>query len=195
MLWLNNESQTASAVSTLQANLQNTGGGEILAGPALDLLFGTTAANTRRPDIIVAPNVGVVYTGHKAKVSEHGGFANDDTRVMLLLSNPAMASKVVETPVQTAQVAPTPAPRSRRAGAPACRHRRRRSRRFPRWPPRGLRERHAGDPGTSREGLGGRGAGEVGGLGRDPERVEQRRHRCRVGDGHDRLAAAVQEGV
>ncbi|HLY58574.1 MAG TPA: alkaline phosphatase family protein [Stellaceae bacterium] len=107
LLWLNDETQTTADVATLQANLANTGGGEILAGAQLDLLFGTTAQNTRRPDIIVLPNVGTVYTGHQAKVSEHGGFANDDTRVMLLLSNPAMRARTIETPVQTAQVAPT----------------------------------------------------------------------------------------
>jgi len=28
----------------------------------------------RTPDIIVAPNVGVVYTGGTKKVAEHGGF-------------------------------------------------------------------------------------------------------------------------
>ncbi len=44
----------------------------------------------RTPDIIVIPNVGVVYTGSLKKQSEHGGFAHDDTNVMLLVSNPAI---------------------------------------------------------------------------------------------------------
>ena len=46
----------------------------------------------RTPDIIVLPNVGVVYTGSTKKQAEHGGFAHDDTNVMLLVSNPASAS-------------------------------------------------------------------------------------------------------
>ena len=46
--------------------------------------------DSRTPDIIVAPNVGVVYTGSAKKQSEHGGFANDDTNVMMLVSNPSI---------------------------------------------------------------------------------------------------------
>jgi hypothetical protein len=61
----------------------------------------------RSPDIIVEPNVGVVYTGSSAKLAEHGGFAHDDTNVMLLVSLPEFSAKTVYTDVQTAQVAPT----------------------------------------------------------------------------------------
>ena len=61
----------------------------------------------RTPDIIVTPNVGVVYSGSTAKLSEHGGFSHDDTNVMLLLSNPSLRSKTVRAEVGTAQVAPT----------------------------------------------------------------------------------------
>ena len=56
---------------------------------------------------MVAPNVGVVYTGGKKKVAEHGGFAHDDTNVVLLLSNPSFSSSTVKAAVGTAQVAPT----------------------------------------------------------------------------------------
>jgi arylsulfatase A-like enzyme len=61
----------------------------------------------RTPDIIVAPNVGVTYTGSTSKLSEHGGFSHDDTNVVLLLSNPGFIPKTVTAEVQTAQVAPT----------------------------------------------------------------------------------------
>src|SRR5205823_6374364 len=61
----------------------------------------------RTPDIIVTTDVGVIYTGHQAKVAEHGGFANDDTNVMLLLSNPSFAAQIVTSPVETTQIAPT----------------------------------------------------------------------------------------
>src|SRR5258708_33511115 len=61
----------------------------------------------RTPDIIVAPNVGVIYTGHQAKVAEHGGFANDDTNVIMLVSNPKFKPSTVVSPVETMQVAPT----------------------------------------------------------------------------------------
>jgi inosine-uridine nucleoside N-ribohydrolase len=61
----------------------------------------------RTPDIIVAPNIGAVYTHSSKKQEEHGGFAHDDTNVMLLLSNPSFHAKTVTAEVQTAQVAPT----------------------------------------------------------------------------------------
>ena len=65
------------------------------------------ANDPRTPDIIVTPNVGVIYTGSSKKQEEHGGFAHDDTNVMLLLSNPSFDAKTVTAEVQTAQVAPT----------------------------------------------------------------------------------------
>jgi hypothetical protein len=61
----------------------------------------------RSPDIIVTPNVGVTYSKSTAKQAEHGGFAHDDTNVMMLVSNPNFVPKIITTPVQTAQVAPT----------------------------------------------------------------------------------------
>src|ERR1700686_271362 len=61
----------------------------------------------RTPDIVVQPNVGVVYTGSASKQSEHGGFAQDDTNVILLLSNPRIKPATVTSFVETTQVAPT----------------------------------------------------------------------------------------
>jgi hypothetical protein len=61
----------------------------------------------RTPDIIVTRNIGVIYTGSSKKQEEHGGFAHDDTNVMLQLSNPSFRAKTVTAEVQTAQVAPT----------------------------------------------------------------------------------------
>jgi arylsulfatase A-like enzyme len=55
----------------------------------------------------VTPNVGVIYTGSKRKQEEHGGFAHDDTNVIMLLSNPKFTAKTVTGPVETMQVAPT----------------------------------------------------------------------------------------
>ena len=55
----------------------------------------------------MTPNVSVTYSGSTSKLAEHGGFAHDDTNVMLLLSHPGFQSKTVRTGVGTAQVAPT----------------------------------------------------------------------------------------
>ncbi len=63
--------------------------------------------DSRTPDIIVQPNVGVVYTTSLKKQSEHGGFAHDDTNVMMLVSNPGLRARTVTSFVETTQVAPT----------------------------------------------------------------------------------------
>lgn len=59
------------------------------------------------PDIIVAPTVGVVYTGGKAKVAEHGGFAYDDRNVLLIVSHPKYKPTTFLDQVETRQIAPT----------------------------------------------------------------------------------------
>jgi hypothetical protein len=111
LLWLadNSPEQVSNAVATLEANAKAIGadGGEILAGPALNLMYNDSAMDSRTPDIIVTPNIGVVYTGGGKKIAEHGGFAHDDTNVMLLVSNPDMQSNLVNSPVETMQIAPT----------------------------------------------------------------------------------------
>ena len=111
LLWLSDSSQTANAVGTIEDNATKAGLGQIYYGSTLEVMFGKPGlpptGDPRTPDIIVTPNVGVVYTGSSAKLSEHGGFAHDDTNVILLVSNPLITPKLIWTPVQTAQVAPT----------------------------------------------------------------------------------------
>jgi arylsulfatase A-like enzyme len=64
--------------------------------------------DSRTPDIIVQPVYGTIYTKPTSnKVAEHGGFSFGDTNVGLIVSNPAMSSRVVKTPVLTSQVAAT----------------------------------------------------------------------------------------
>ncbi|HEY7338724.1 MAG TPA: hypothetical protein VH639_27795 [Bryobacteraceae bacterium] len=43
----------------------------------------------------------------RARSAEHGGFAFDDTNVMLLVSNPDFSPRTVTSWVETPQVAPT----------------------------------------------------------------------------------------
>jgi len=111
LLWLKDSSQTAAAVALLEANAKSAGIGEIYSGPALDLLFNPPGlpphGDPRSPDIFVESNIGVIYTGSARKLMEHGGFAHDDTNVMLLVSNPSIKHTTVTTPVETAQIAPT----------------------------------------------------------------------------------------
>jgi arylsulfatase A-like enzyme len=107
MLWLTDPTMIASAVAILQKNENVYGGGEIFVGPALNQLFNSPSIDSRTPDIIIAPNVGVTFTGGKAKVSEHGGFSNDDRNVILLVSNSRISAATFTSQVETRQVAPT----------------------------------------------------------------------------------------
>src|SRR5260370_39451770 len=109
LLWLDNPADTATAVADLQAaspESNNIAGiGEIFSGPSMGLFF--NIGDSRTPDILVTPNIGVTYSNNVAKEAEHGGFAKDDINVMMLLSNPSCPAKTVTSPGETAQVAPT----------------------------------------------------------------------------------------
>lgn len=110
LLWLTKPSYTAAAVALLESNLTTFKAGQIYYGPSVALnydLGGLAPNDPRTPDIIVTPNIGATYTGSNTKQMEHGGFAHDDTNVMLLLSNPAFRPRTVFTEVGTLQVAPT----------------------------------------------------------------------------------------
>jgi len=109
MLWLTDQSQTQNFASILgmAANEDLFGQGEIFAGPSLTLQFNNPLTDSRVPDIIVAPNVGVIYTGGTAKVAEHGGFAYDDRNVLLIVSNPHYRASTFNDQVETRQIAPT----------------------------------------------------------------------------------------
>ena len=120
-LWLTPGANTVTAVNFLEANAKTAGIGEIFYGDYLTTMFNAPGVpdnpgpccfklpggDPRTPDIIVAPNVGVTYTGSASKQTEHGGYAFDDTDVILLVSNPHIQPKTVTSWVETMQVAPT----------------------------------------------------------------------------------------
>jgi len=111
LLWLAQSGQTANAVATLEANATAAGFGQMFYGASLTTMFTAPGIgpgqDPRTPDIILAPNYGVVYTGSTKKQEEHGGFSHDDTNVIMLLSHPAFHASTINAPVETMQVAPT----------------------------------------------------------------------------------------
>jgi hypothetical protein len=115
LLWLAPGASVTAAVNALETNGTGVGLGQIFYGPSLNTMFNApglpapwgNGGDPRTPDIIVQPNVGVIYTGSSKKQAEHGGFANDDTNVMMLVSNPRFAPSLVTSFVETKQVAPT----------------------------------------------------------------------------------------
>jgi len=120
-VWLADASRTGEAVADLENAATAIGLGQIYYGGSLNVLFNPPGVpeqpgpccklreggDPRSPDIVVIPNAGVVYTGNLKKQSEHGGFAWDDTNVMLLVSNANLEPRTINSFVETAQVAPT----------------------------------------------------------------------------------------
>ncbi len=111
VLWLAPGASVTDAVALLEKNAAAIGLGEIYYGASLALNFnvGGLAAyqDSRSPDIIVTPNVGMTYSGSTAMIGDHGGFGHDDTNVMLLVENPRLTPQTVSVTTRTAQVAPT----------------------------------------------------------------------------------------
>lgn len=96
---------------------------QIYAGPRVARYFGAAVSDPRYPDILGIAQYGVVYTGGKSKIAEHGGASSADRNVPLVVSKLAAVTRrgdsvrtdgansaeghVVTTPVETTQIAPT----------------------------------------------------------------------------------------
>jgi hypothetical protein len=108
LIWLTDPSLAPGVVATLSkpANQQALGIQEIFAGQSLRNKFNNPGADPRTPDIILKVNTGVIFTGG-SKLSEHGGFNEDDVHTALLLSLDGMDRAVVKSAVSNQQVAPT----------------------------------------------------------------------------------------
>jgi hypothetical protein len=111
VLWLAPGASVTDAVALLEKNALAIGLGEIYYGPALALNYNVgglgAGQDTRSPDIIVTPNIGMTYSGNTAMIGDHGGFGHDDTNVIMLLENPSFRAQTVAVTTRTAQVAPT----------------------------------------------------------------------------------------
>jgi len=111
VLWLKKGVSVTAAVEVLEKNATAIGLGEIYYGPTLALNYNIggldPGQDPRTPDIIVTPNVGVTYSGSTTMIGDHGGFAHDDTNVIMLVAYPSFWRKTVSAAVTTMQVAPT----------------------------------------------------------------------------------------
>jgi hypothetical protein len=107
LLWLKPGADVGDAVASLRANAAalNLGPDSLLFDGPLHALYGQ---NERTPDIIVQPLPGTLYSTSVKKVAEHGGGAEGDIHVALVVAGGGVASGVsVRTPVQTRQIAPS----------------------------------------------------------------------------------------
>jgi Type I phosphodiesterase / nucleotide pyrophosphatase len=111
LIWLSPSCSVDSAVAQLEQSAGQLAIDEIFVGRTLTTMFNKPgippAGDSRTPDFIVQPNIGHTYSGSTKKQAEHGGFAFDDTNVMLLVSNPGIERRTVHAWAETMQVAPT----------------------------------------------------------------------------------------
>jgi hypothetical protein len=111
VLWLKKGVNVDTAVAILETDATEIGMGEILYGATLAPNYNVgglgPGEDSRTPDIIVTPNIGVTYSSSTAMIGDHGGFAHDDTNVILLVANPSFTPQTVSAETATIQVAPT----------------------------------------------------------------------------------------
>ncbi len=81
---------------------------QVRAGTTAANYFNTQVGDPRVPDLIGTAQVGVVYTGGKGKIAEHGGSNPQDRSVPLVVSgNPISHHRTSGEHVETTQIAPT----------------------------------------------------------------------------------------
>ncbi|HZS20105.1 MAG TPA: alkaline phosphatase family protein, partial [Pseudonocardiaceae bacterium] len=81
----------------------------VYAGSAAANFIGVAQGDPRVPDLIGIVQHGVVYTGGKGKIAEHGGADPQDRNVPILLAGSGVENpgRNIQAPVETTQVAPT----------------------------------------------------------------------------------------
>jgi arylsulfatase A-like enzyme len=123
MWWLNDRSQlaadfAANYLMTHSANGNNIAGSptmvgqsglvKVYAGAAAAHYFGVPVGDPRVPDVWGVVQVGIVYTGGKGKIAEHGGANAGDRDVPLVVYAPGDARAGTNPDVvETTQIAPT----------------------------------------------------------------------------------------
>ncbi len=123
LMWLSDTSQAAcdfakhyllthsAAGNNISGNpitVQSSGVKHVYAGAESAALFGVPPGDPRHPDIVGIAQHGVVYTGGKGKIAEHGGDDQQDRNVPILVVLPGLRhGHVIGAPVETTQIAPT----------------------------------------------------------------------------------------
>jgi hypothetical protein len=124
LLWLTDHSQAAAEFAKTfllaQTGLGNdingnpkeftaSGLAAVFAGTAAAEYFNVPDGDPRVPDVFGVVQHGVVYTGGKSKIAEHGGADPQDRNVPIVLAGGGVddAGRRVPEPVETTQIAPT----------------------------------------------------------------------------------------
>jgi len=108
LIFLEDQSTLETAVQGLMKATSTLQIQDLIYGPRLTALgFGNPATDPAVPDIIVRPELGVIYTKSTAKIAEHGGLSDDDRKVACFVSGSGLKETKFGQRVSTRQIAPT----------------------------------------------------------------------------------------
>jgi len=108
LIFLKDQSTLQKAVQGLQAKSAELQIEDIIYGDRLvDTGFGNPKTDPAVPDIIIRPQLGVIYTTSTKKIAEHGGLSDDDRKVACFVSAKGLKKRVIDERISTRQVAPT----------------------------------------------------------------------------------------
>ena len=108
LIFLKDQSTLHKAVQGLKANTAKLQIEDIIYGDRLvDMGYGNPKTDPAVPDIIIRPQLGVIYTTSTAKIAEHGGISDDDRKVACFASAKGLKKGVVDDRISTRQIGPT----------------------------------------------------------------------------------------
>jgi hypothetical protein len=106
--YLLSHSAAGNDINGSALTVQNSGLATVYAGSQVADFFHASASDSRIPDIFGIVQHGVVYTGGKGKIAEHGGADPQDRHVPIVVSQGTdSGASTVTSPVETTQIAPT----------------------------------------------------------------------------------------
>ncbi|KAJ3067942.1 hypothetical protein HDU99_003344, partial [Rhizoclosmatium hyalinum] len=111
LIWVKNGAQAPALLKAISFNLTafHADGAGAYVKYGKDIFGVDPAKDSKVPDIVVQPNVGVIYSKSTSKAEEHGGNADDDRHVALIVGGGVVAAGKVDSSsnVITQQIAPT----------------------------------------------------------------------------------------
>ena len=107
MIWLKEYASTQAAAKALRVHAGLLGIADVYYGARLGLTMNLPANDSRMPDIVLQPLAGVLWSrAGDTAIAAHGGMADSDVHVALLVAGKQLTGRVDKTPVPTTQLAP-----------------------------------------------------------------------------------------
>ena len=108
LIYLKDQRDLDKAVDNLNRIRDTLKIADIISGDRLTYLgYGDPKTDPAVPDIIVRPELGIIYTTSTSKIAEHGGLSDDDRKVACFASATNLVKTVYDHQVHTQQFAPT----------------------------------------------------------------------------------------